>query len=453
MAQNEIEVWSTISNVLTGDRVPTRQQPSSDGGYAGTHSPAPNSGGYEGMAGTLHNERPVMLDVEEPPLRPIRGSIYYAHQLQEIREWSPEASDAIDLLSRDCFTSDDGEIDSWQIAGLKDGPDGERAKLDPNLESIARDLRQRRYGKDYVVGGDRLRLGVEQSLALGDSYLQLTLDREGMSGKRTDWCISESMYLPPLSMFTVPDHVGRESAYRQHYQGSTEFTDYHILKVLHFSYKKRGLYGSSLYLSRISQWERLKRLASKVEDALSSCGVAPWIHTLPKETPATDVEKYKKKLGQLEDRGIIKSLVLLEGSDVKKAANNDAGLKEILEYWLELRQSFIPLGMPDYFFSSLPNSVKSNRDLGLQPAALYARTRASNQAIAGEQAKWALDIEIVMKMGYEFWKRNPYDIVWPKWDISPTQHIEVGRDRAPAVSAKEEALTKQLESAIGRYRV
>jgi hypothetical protein len=454
---NDTPIWSTIADVLTGDRAIT--QPRTAPKATTTRSPAPQSRQrYQGLSAVFQDDRPVLLDVEETPLRPIKGSIYYSHQLAEIREWSAEANDAIDLLARDCFTSDDGEVGSWQIAGLKEGieRDSPRAKLNPKLLSLYREVSQRRCGKDLVIGGDKLMLGVDQALTYGDSFLQIRLEREGMSGGTKDWGIAESMYMPPLSMFVMPDAVGREASYRQYFPDSKAHQDYHLLEILHFSYKKRGLYGRGLYLSRIESWERLKRLASKVEDALSSCGVSPWLHILPRETPSSDVELYKQKLNNLESQGIIKSLVLLEGSDVRKAANNDAGLAEILEYWLQLRQCFIPLGMPDYFFSSLPNSVKSNRDLGLAPAALYARTRAANQAIAGQQAKWAMDIEIILKFGYDFWKRNPYEIVWPRWEISPTQHIQVEKEKPQQkqaeakVSEKEEALTRDLEAAIAR---
>lgn len=425
----------------------------------GGRSPAPKSQTHYAGAGRQHTDRSAILPIDSPPLRPINGSLYHAHMLAEIRQWSREASDAIDLMSRDIFMSDDGEVESWAIAGLKDGmgADAERAKLNPDLLAISQELRDRRCGVDLVLGGSRLQQAADESLHLGDSFIQVKFEREGLTVPERDYCIAESIYMPSLSMFVLTDEHGREAAYRQYYATSTEYTDYSLLEILHFSHRKRHLYGNSVNIPSIPDWERLKRIAPKIESAIGDCGIAPWLHEMPEDTTAEDLQRYEQKIENMSKEGIIKNLYLMKGSDVRKAKNDNAGLQEILTLWLYLRQSMIPLGMPDYFFSALPQESKGARDLGQQPAMLYGRTNAVNRAHMAEQIKRAHDMEIVCRRGLDFLKKNPYCIVWPKWDSMPTQQIEVGKaepekdNTAQNNEASKEAIAEKLERAIAQW--
>lgn len=386
---------------------------------------SPNRTNSNGRVGaTFSSNAPPRLPVENEPLRPVNGSLYVARSLAEMAEWSGEVSTAVAAVSQDVFCTSDGDVGSWSVAGARTGTDDEdRAAINPETEAVVRELQQARYGRSYVVGGLHFQGAVSDVLEYGDAFYQVRFAREGLSGDPSDFTVAETYQMPTLETFVLQDDAGREAGYRRMFHGLQDAEDYGLLEMLHFSYRQKGLYGRSPFVSLLPHWESLKRVSPAVESAVVDIGIAPWLHEMPGNANATARMEYEDDHRRLASQGVIKHLYLDNGANVRKAANNDDGLRELIDTWLEYRRAMIPFGLPDYFFS-LPNRGSQNK-LNLQPAMHYARLIASVRAIIGEQIKWVCDIQVALKLGIEHLIDNPYDIVWPNWEVQPPQRVEV----------------------------
>jgi hypothetical protein len=380
-----------------------------------------------GVGASYAGVQPVRLPVEHEPKREIADSLYHARLLAEIAQWSIEAVTAVTTISRDVFMSSDGSLSSWSVAGIpKQDDETKREKLNADTQAVVRDLQQRRYGKQYVVGGFKFQRAINEMLRYGDSFVQLRLKREGLSSAPSDWCVAETHYLHPLDTFVLEDELERETGYRRMLDDTTDVEDYGLLEVLHFCHQQNGHYGTSAFLAMLPTWESLKREYPAVESAVIDTGVAPWLHKMFPGATEEDRAVYEDQHTNLCADGIPKNLYLMPGASVEKAANNSAGAQELIMTWLEMRRSMIPFGLPDYFFS-LPSRANAQA-INLQPAMLYARTIAGIRSMVAEQIKWVLDIEIALKLGIDHLKNNPYDIVWPKWQVQEVQEVVVNRE-------------------------
>ena len=387
----------------------------------------PRSSASGGIGASYASGAPVRLPVAEEPLRAIDGNLYLSRSLLEISQWSIEAAQAVTTISRDAFGTADGDIGSWAIAGVRDGPDDEdRQAIDENTKAVVRDLQQRRCGKTYVVGGMRFQQAINEMLRFGDSFVQLRFAKEGLSSSPSDWCVAETFYMPTFATFVLQDDVGREAGYRRMFAANDECEDYGLLEILHFCHQANGLYGTTPFSAMLPTWDMLKRVYPAVESAVVDTGAAPWVHTMPPGASEEQRQAYEDTHSELAAEGVVKNLYLMDGAEVRKAINNDAGTRELIDTWLELRRSMIPFGLPSYFFS-LPSRAGA-QDLNLQPAMLYARLIAFVRSLVGEQIKWICDIEIALKLGVDHLHEHPYDIIWPRWEVSPPQRVEVGRE-------------------------
>lgn len=367
-----------------------------------------------GFSSQFHQD--YRLDIPDTPLRPVMGSLEYSRDLLEIMEWSPEARTALSFLSRDPFMEREGRVGSWQVGTSVDGD----TPVNDKILGISKELRTRRYGKHLVLGGLRLKNAAREALGLGDSFLQICIEKEGISRNR--YCISRSLYMPPLSMFVDEDEVGGERGYHQSFADADD-VEFNPLKILHFSYEKRRLYGESSLFQSIPSWRKIKRTSPATEKVITQAGVAPWIHTMSQTATERDRENYRRRHQSERAEGFLSDIYLPHGASVRKAEGNVSGITETVNYEQNLLRRMIPLGLPPYFFPGLSDSSGKERELSGQPAMLYARTIADIRAFLGDQIRWALDIEIVLTYGFDFLTQNPYDIVWPKWEVLPPNQM------------------------------
>ncbi len=418
--------WSELWNTLTGK--------SGGGDVVGTA----NGSGY---AHPLYKD--YRLDIPETPTRPILGSLEYSRDLLEMIEWSPEARTALSFLSRDPFMEREGRIGSWQV-GKTIGGD---AKVNPNVIAVANELKNRRYGKQLILGGLRLQEAARQALGTGDSFLQLAIEKEGITRGR--YCISRSLYMPPMSMFVGEDEVGDECGYYQRLDDGVEIP-FSPLKILHFSYERRRLYGESIFFQSIPGWRKLKRTAPATEKIVTQNGVAPWVHTMGSTATERDRENYERKHQAERANGFLSDIYVPHGATVRKAEGNVSGISETVNYEQQLIKRMIPLGLPAYFFSSLSNTEPNAREIAGQPAMLYARTIASIRSMLGEQIRWALDIELCLAFGHDFVVQNPYDIVWPKWDVLPPAQMSPHSQEEKSTEGEDESDDASTEETQNR---
>jgi hypothetical protein len=63
--------------------------------------------------------------------------------------------------------------------------------------------------------------------------------------------------------------------------------------------------------------------------------------------------------------------------------------------------------------------VSGGKDIAGQPALAYKRMRNDFCACLSEGIRQVIDIEIVLRLGYDKWKKDgKYRIIFPKWDLN-----------------------------------
>lgn len=413
----------------------------------------PQESGLEGSQdspralGSFSRIQDYMLDLPDEPTRPINGSLNTSADLAEMAIWSREGRDVGSYLSRDCFMESSGRSGSWSVGTATMG--GETVNKD--VIAIARNLASRRNGKELILGGNRLKRAASDAGAFfGDSFLELAIETEGIS--RKDYGISNSLYLPALSVFVDESVDGRLNGYWQRASMSPAPGDIYIhpLKMLHFSYERGRRYGHPLLLQSVPTWRKLKRVAPALEKAIQQTSVAPWLHLMPEGKNEKYRQAYARAHQEQEAQGILSNLYLLDGHDVKRAAGGNQDLGTLVDHWLNLRAMLVPAGFPSYLFPRLGSgSGANNKELANQPAGVYARLISDVRAMLGEQIKWALDLEILLSRGYDFLMENVnYEIVWPEWETVPvgdSSHKPTGNSEQQSTSRKVEPASKPVE--------
>lgn len=381
--------------------------------------------------------RRTTLPLPEQPVRPICGDLTISQELIEMRTWSYEARHAISFLARDAFQQIDGRSASWRIAEeLDDG-----RKVHPDVLAIGRDLANRRNGKTLVLGGDRLQRAARDMLSYGDSFLELEISREGTGAK--DWGISKSLYLPSMSVFVDEDEHGDIQGYVQQERLSRGSNDreIHPLKMLQFSYEKNRQYGEALSFQSLETWRKIKAASADLEDAMREAAIAPWLHIMPSDKDESGRAQYQQRHESLLNDGIITNLYLMSGSDVRKAMGDSDTLKPLVDYYLTLRYQMLPPGLPHYLFPGLGLESSSGKEIANQPALAYARMIANLRSLLGEQIRWAIAIEVVLRKGFDFFVSDGYfDVVWSPWLITGFEQLT--QQRQQPATPTEQALIR-----------
>lgn len=371
------------------------------------------------------------LEVPDVAIRPINQSLETSYDLLEMMHWSYEVKNGLEYIARDVFCDASGRVGSWSV-----GPDIESGRSPhPDVVAIATDLGKRYSGKTMVLGGSRLARAAIESLGLGDACMELAIEKEGIG--RNDYGISNSLYIPPLTVFIDEGVDGQLNGYWQRQKMTPSDGDrfLHPVKTLWFSYNKRGLYGSPSTLPSVPTWQKLKKCASDVEEAARANGIIPWLHIMPDDRGEDYKESYKQEYQSLRSDGIITDLFLSGGADVRKAATGTASIQSLIDYWLQLRYQMVPPGVPLWFYPGLGMDSATGKELANQPAAAYIRMVNSLRGMIGEEIRWAINLELILKRGIEFMLDNQhYDVVWPELEVIPVTTNDVqkqGKKKEP----------------------
>lgn len=376
--------------------------------------------------------RSTTLPIPEHPVRPIMGDMSISQELIEMKTWSYEMRHAISILARDCFQQIDGSSASWFVPDVL--PDG--TKVHPDVLAIAKDLEARYNGKQRVIGGDRLQRAARDMLAYGDAFVELSIEKEGIGNR--DYGIARSLYLPSLSIFVDEDDQEGILTYVQQKQPQRKPDDIeiHPLKVLQFSYEENKQYGEPLALQSLEPWRKIKAVSADLEDAARECAIAPWLHIMPSDKDEKYRSSYQQRHESLMNDGVVTNLYLLSGADVRRALGGSEALKPLLDYYLSLRYQMLPPGLPHYLFPGLGLESSSGKEIANQPALAYARTIANIRSLLGEQIKWAISIEIVLKKGFDFFEKEGrfFNVAWATWFTTGMESALLGRgdDQTPA---------------------
>lgn len=393
--------------------------------------------------GTPRREQLRMLDIPEIPLRPINLDHSIPRSLLEMSEWSVEFSGCNRLLSQNVFQDQQGEIGSWSIR--EKNPDGTPLDNPPDsyVLGLARDLANRYQGKEMILGGQQLEAAVRKMFALGDCFMELAIDKDGMGG----WAIARSIYLPTFSVFVDEDEHGQLTGYHQKTRldsmdDARSWTGEQIARILHFRAPGTGRYGLVSNLALVEPWEEMKGAVADLAEAARTSSVLPTLHYMPEEKDEAYKQQYRAEHEESLTRGIITNLYLSHGAKVEKMAAATPTLKPLIDYYLQLRYRCVPSGIPIFLVNGLGLEQGSSKELGGQPALAYARLISTLRSYLAEQILWAIGVEVTLNRGYEYWleQRPKVHIEWPQWVTQEMPGLTpVQTNQAEQEQAEEEA--------------
>lgn len=359
----------------------------------------------------LSTRRDYDLEIRESPIR----DAAIARELIEMTTWCVEARSVLSYLSRDAFSSSDGDDQGFSVSPTLD--DNETL-INPETKDIVLDLLRRRNGGDYVIGGNFLKKAVRQAVGWGDSFIEISIDKEGIG---RDYCVSNSIYLPTWEMFRVEDDYGQLLGFEQRRRlQDPDPIQFHPLAVMHLRYEQNYLYGQSIFAQSITDWARLKDATFDLANAMRAVGCNPTLHFLPESADESYRVAYKDNYQNMLTDGMITDLFLLAGSDVRKISNVNPDLKTLIDNVNFLRARIIPPGAPVWLFPGLDTTGAA--DIAGAPARAYARMRNDIASMISEGVRQIIDIEIVLKKGFDWYLENgKYRLVFPKFLISEHQ--------------------------------
>jgi hypothetical protein len=74
---------------------------------------------------------------------------------------------------------------------------------------------------------------------------------------------------------------------------------------------------------------------------------------------------------------------------------------------------------------------------------------AAIRGLLGEQIKWAINVELILKMGYDWWVENGrYDIVWGDWVMSTLESAMSAMTDTSAPAKSDDDLDTQADRLI-----
>lgn len=351
------------------------------------------------------------LEIKESPIR----DAAIARELIEMTTWCVEARSVLSYLARDVFSSGDGDDMGFAVSPTLD--DNE-TPVNPDTKAIILDLLRRRNGGDYVIGGGFLKKAVRQAVGWGDSFVEISIDKEGVG---RDYCVSNSIYLPTWEMFRVEDDYGQLLGFEQRRRlQDPDPIQFHPLAIAHFRYEPNYLYGQSIFAQSITDWAKLKDATFDLANAMRAVGCNPTLHFLPEGSDESYKDAYKANYQNMLMDGMITDLFLLAGSDVRKISNVNPDLKTLIDNVNFLRARIIPSGFPSWLFNGLDNT--GAKDIAGAPARAYARLRNDICSMVAESVRQVIDIELVLRLGWDkFTEIGSYRLVFPKFLISEHQ--------------------------------
>lgn len=360
-------------------------------------------------------------DLEIPDAIVRNDAMGSAREILEAYHYCYEVRHTLTLAANSAFCSTDGDDQGWTIA--RDYNFGTQATpamedIDQEVYDIAMDLKMRQsWPGEYVIGGKKLELALKQALGLGDSFIEWGLEREGIG--RNDWGISRSLYLPVFEMFRQEDDHGYLMGFEQRaHLDDKEAIAFPAWKIAHLRYDQDHIYGRSAWRSSIATgiWAKLKEATNNLAHAAKDLGINPNIHEFAENTNRESRDVYIKSHESAKLNGLSPTdLYPLPGMAISKLSSQNPNLQTLIDTMLEWRYKMLLPGMPFYFFAGIMNG--SARELSAQPALQHCRLRSEWCAMLTEVITQAIDTEIKLRKGEEFWRTRGryYRIVWPTW--------------------------------------
>jgi hypothetical protein len=371
----------------------------------------PLIGSQRSLSETSVLSRQYNLEIEDRPIRSPR----LARELMEMRQYCYEVYHSLAMAVEDCFSSGDGDDQGWTIS---DTQDDNETPVNPEVQAIALDLIQRTFDDEYVIGGDRLRYALEEVLIYGDCFLELGIDRDGIS---PEYHVTKTLYLPTWDCFRKETDQGILEAFEQRRFLNSHDTETRLFnpeKIVHFRHKRNKTYGRSLFFPSIPYWSKLKEAMEKLsiaEDQTLSAVIHEFEGTSWTEQK---VRSYQQKIKQQREsqRQILDYFA--SGVKLSRLAGEPPDLGELRQDVLFWQRKMIPAGIPDYYFAT--GQAGATKEISREPSRRYARLRNNWCSLLTKGIKKVIDLEIKLVKGVDWYEenaRNQYRIVWPEWSI------------------------------------
>ncbi|EKU98027.1 hypothetical protein Lepto7375DRAFT_7286 [Leptolyngbya sp. PCC 7375] len=365
-------------------------------------------------AGRPRTQTLRQLDIPELPLRPILFSYEASRSLLEMSTWSLEFATCLRILSQNVFQDEDGSVHSWKLKLDQDNPEN---NPDSYVRGLVEDFKNRYHGRDEVLGGQILEPAVRSMCGLGDSYMELGIERDG-----SGYSIARSMYLPSLSIFVDEDEHGGIQHYRQQIRVNPGEDDIiwpgvHQARILHFKSPNTGRYGLVPGLPQIDSWEDIKNSTADVADAARGASILPNVHTMPPDKGENYKNSYREDYESRQREGIIMDLFLGNGAKIEKLAAATPTLKPLLDHHLQLRYKMMFPGVPVFLIPGLGLEQGASKELGAAPALAYGKLINTIRSYLAKQIIWAIGVEVTLNRGYEYWltQRPKVELEWPNF--------------------------------------
>lgn len=354
------------------------------------------------------------LDIPETPLRPIMFSHDASRNLLEMITWSREFSTSLRILSQNVFQDESGSVESWK---LKIDPENPENNPNDYIVGLVRDLQHRYCGRDEILGGEILEAAVRLMCGLGDSFIELGIERDGAG-----YSIAKSMYLPTMSMFVDEDDYGGIGQYRQQVglspgAGDIVWSGVDQARILHFKSPNTGRYGIVSGLPQIDVWIDIKEASADLADAARGASVLPTIHTMPPGKTDNYKNAYRDEYESRQRDGIILDLFVLHDAKVDKLAAATPTLKPLMDNYIQLCYRMIFPGVPIFLFPGLGLEQGASKTLDGGPALAYGKYINTIRSYLAKQIIWAIGIEVTLNKGYEYWlaQRPKVQLEWPNF--------------------------------------
>ena len=367
---------------------------------------------YNYLDDTTAIGRDYDLEITEYPIR----NPEKACKLIEMWEYCPEIATAIEIITSDVFSSDDGDDQGFSIS---DTLNDKTTPVNPKIKEILDDLIER------VIGGLILERAVERMLIYGDTFASLGID---FNSKR----IEKILFLPTWEIFRVEDNQGNLMRFEQRRYLSNSFEtarninfnpqiqqgeaiSFHPLIMIHWRFRQKQLYGRSLFYESIYDWNYLKDATEDLAFGSRSIGINPNIHIMPDCANEDYRKAYKEGYEAKKKLGIVADFYLMYGADIKKLAQVNPDIKALSDTVLMWRSRIIMRSHVPPWLMGLPTI--GAREISGQPALAYARFINKVRMNLSQGIRQICDLELALNnIPKKEWK---YRISFPKIATNP----------------------------------
>jgi len=346
------------------------------------------------------------LEISEHPVRDCEK----ARELLELTEYCPEAAKATQVLVSSAFSSADGDDQGVTLSDTcNDGTPLDAIVYEIGMAAIAR-----------VLPLSSLMMATERILSYGDCFAEISIDERANQ-------INGLMFLPTWEMFRVEmqGELQRFDQRRRLYEENPAVS-FPPAKIIHWRYRRKNLYGRSLYNEGLEDWGRLKRATEALLFA-SESSIAADLHVMHEDADEAYLEAYKDEQQRMRVDGIITDYYMMPTGKVERLSSNPdlKALADSVSLW---RSRLIMLsGVPPYLLG-LPSL--GAKEISGQPALEYARHVNSIRACLTEGIVQMLYTQFaLLGIPEERW-RGRLKLTYPKIAVN----VFEGKDTALAES-------------------